>query len=287
MLASFQCTLEAMDILSRPVLPADHRIHYGAEPSQFGDLWLPVRRASELAPVVVFFHGGWWKSEYDLGYAGYLCDALKREGIAAWSVEYRRVGATSGGWPATFQDAAAGCDHIVQLARSFPLDLSRVITMGHSAGGHLAFWIAGRDHIASDSEVFRSMPDVHLRGTIALAGAVDLRVTIELAGKSSFAHDRDEVYRLMGGGPEEFPKRYQAGNPGDLLPFQARQVLIQGTEDDQIPPQLPDRWAAMSRRMGSHATVSIIPGADHFDVVDPSSAAWPAVVHQTKALLEM
>ncbi|GAC1415353.1 MAG: alpha/beta hydrolase [Acidobacteriaceae bacterium] len=274
-----------MDILSRSLLPADHRISYGTAPSQFGDLWLPVKAASAGAPVVVFFHGGWWKSEYDLGYAGYLCDALKREGIATWSVEYRRVGSTGGGWPATFQDAAAGCDHIAKLAKNYPLDLSRVITMGHSAGGHLAFWIAGRDHVASESEVVRPLRDVHLRGCIGLAGAVDLRLTIELAGNATFAHDRDEVYRLMGGRPEEVPKRYEAGNPGDLLPFQAAQVLIQGTDDDQIPPQLPERWAAMSLRLGSHATVKIIPGADHFDVVDPSSRAWPAVLQQVKVLL--
>ena len=205
-----------MDILSRPVLPADHRIHYGPDASQFGDLWLPQTSAHHPVPLVVFFHGGWWKSAYDLGYAGYLCAALKREGIATWSVEYRRVGPTGGGWPATFQDAAAAFDHVSVLARTYPLDLTRVITMGHSAGAHLAFWIAGRHHIASDSELHGAVQGPGLRGTVALAGAVDLRLTIELAGDSIFAHDRDEVYRLMGGKPEDLPQRYAAGNPGDL-----------------------------------------------------------------------
>ena len=101
-----------MDILSRPLLTADHRIHYGAGPYQFGDLWIPQTRSGSLVPLVVFFHGGWWKSQYDLGYAGYLCAALKQDGIATWSVEYRRVGETGGGWPATFQDAVAGFDFV-------------------------------------------------------------------------------------------------------------------------------------------------------------------------------
>ena len=161
-----------MDILSLPVLTADHRIAYGSAPSQFGDLWLPQPHGASLLPLVVFFHGGWWKSEYDLGYAGRLCNALKSQGIACWSIEYRRVGNAGGGWPGTFQDAAAGFDFLASLAKSYPLDLRRVLTMGHSAGGHLAFWIAGRHHIDPGSEIDLPGPVIPLRGAIALAGAV-------------------------------------------------------------------------------------------------------------------
>jgi acetyl esterase/lipase len=230
-----------------------------------------------LLPLIVFFHGGWWKSEYDLGYAGHLCAALKKEGIATWSVEYRRVGETGGGWPATFQDAAAGFDYAATLARSYPLDLSRVITMGHSAGGHLAFWVAGRHHIQANSEIYQPRPKVALLGTIALAGAVDLRLTIDLSGYFTYAHDKHEVYALMGGRPQDLPDRYKAGNPGDLLPFHVPQFLIQGSADDQIPPELPALWAGMARRLGDTATVNMIPSADHFDVVDPESGAWRTV----------
>ncbi len=274
----------AMHILSRPALVANHRIHYGSGPFQFGDLWLPGSRGR--SPLVVFFHGGWWESEYDLGYAGYLCDALKNAGIATWSVEYRRVGSTGGGWPTTFQDAAAGFDHVVALSKSYPLDLSQVIAVGHSAGGHLAFWIAGRQHVPPQSEIFRPLQGVHLRGVVGLAGVVDLRLAVELAGHSIFAHDRDEVYALMGGSPRDVPKRYQAGNPGDLLPLQSPQFLIQGGDDEQIPPELPDRWVAMARLRGSQAAATIIAGADHFDIVDPESKAWPVVLQKIKMALE-
>ena len=265
------------DVLSRPASTADHRIHYGQDPSQFGDLWLPPTGGKSVVPLVVFFHGGWWKSEYDLSYASHLCADLKQHGIAAWSVEYRRVGKTGGGYPRTFQDAASGFDFAATLAGSYPLDLSRVITMGHSAGGHLAFWIAGRHHIEPGSELYQPRPQVPLLAAIALAGAVDLRLTIDLSGYLDFAHDKQEVFALMGGPPAEYRDRYKAGNPGDLLPFNVPQFLIQGTEDDQIPAGIPERWAQNAQGAGDKVAVTILPGADHFDVVDPQSHAWPAV----------
>ena len=266
-----------MDVLSEAAPSADDRIHYGPGPCQFGDLRLPQNAAKTPVPLVVFLHGGWWQSAYDLEYAGHLCAALKTAGIASWSIEYRRVGSTGGGWPATFQDVAAGCDYVATLAKSYPIDLNRVIAMGHSAGGHLAFWLAGRHHIPEASTIYERQPAVALRGAIALAGAVDLRLTCDLSGYFTFAHDKREVYSLMGGPPAVFEDRYRAGNPGDLLPFGIPQVLIQGSEDGQIPPQLPARWAEMARRQGDEVTVAIVPGAGHFDVVDPRSSAWPVV----------
>lgn len=274
-----------MDILSRPVLPPDHRIPYGKDPFQFGELWLPVARTHTPAPLIVFFHGGWWQSAYDLGYTGYLCDALRQHGIAVWSVEYRRVGDTGGGWPATFQDAAAGLAHITALARTYPLDLTRVVTMGHSAGGHLAFWLAGMHHLDPASPIYLRGAILPLRGCIALAGAVDLRLTIDLSGYFTFAHDKHEVYSLMGGTPTGHPDRYRQGNPGDLLPFNIPQVLIQGSEDGQIPPTLPARWAQNAYRIGDSANVHILPHTDHFDVVDPGSSAFPAILDAARKML--
>lgn len=266
-----------MDVLSRPAPVADHRIFYGEGPCQFGDLWIPtVKIGTTEFPLVVFFHGGWWKSKYDLEYAGHLCAALKSMRIAVWSVEYRRVGETGGGWPMTFEDAAAGLEFVATLAESYSIDLERVITMGHSAGGHLAFWTAGKGRIEV-GEMKLPVPRIKLVGAIALAGAVDLRMTMDLAGEELFAHDRDEICALMGGAPKVVPERYAVGNPGDLLPFGIPQILIQGTEEDQIPPGLPAGWAKAAGEAGDDVTVEMIAGADHMDVVDPESKAWEVV----------
>ena len=274
-----------MDVLSAIPPPADYRIRYGPNEFQFGDLWLPMSAAKSPLPLAVFVHGGWWKSEYDLRHAGHLCAALKSAGVAMWSIEYRRVGSTGGGWPMTFQDVAAGCDHVTTLAKSFPLDLNRVIAMGHSAGGHLAFLLGGRHHVSEASPIYQPRPRVALRGVIALAGAVDLRLTCDLSGYFTFAHDKHEVYNLMGGSPAEFQDRYRAGSTRDLLPLGLPQVLIQGSEDDQIPPEMPGRWAELARHQGDAVTITMIPLADHLDVIDPQSKAWATVQSEVLTML--
>ena len=123
------------------------------------------------------------------------------------------------------------------------------------------------------------------RGGVALAGAVDLRLTIDLAGYFTFAADKGNVIRFMGAKPDEAPERYRAGNPGELLPLNVPQVLLQGTYDDQIPPQLPARWAERGKKLGENVIVEMIGGAAHMDVVDPETYAWTRVQAQVKRLL--
>src|SRR5579872_5792979 len=121
---------------------ADARLRYGPDPLHFGDLRLPGGTGPH--PVVVMVHGGFWRARFNLEYAGHLCAALAALGIATWNVEYRRLGDTGGGWPGTLLDVAAAADHLRTLAAPYHLDLSRVVAMGHSAGGHLALWLAAR-----------------------------------------------------------------------------------------------------------------------------------------------
>lgn len=266
-----------MDVLDRTPPPADHRIPYGPASLQFGDLRLPITAPGHKLPVVVFVHGGWWQASYGLEYGGHLCAALKNAGVATWSLEYRRVGDAGGGWPGTMQDVAMGFDHLRTLAKAYPLDLERVVVAGHSAGGHLALWLAGRHHIPETSPLHTPQPAVGLAGVVGLAAAADLRLTIDLSGTFRFANGKPSVISLIGGTPADYEDRYRAANPGDLLPLSVPQVLLQGSEDNQIPPTLPERWAGNARRQGDHVTVTIIPGADHFDIVDPESRAWPVV----------
>ena len=122
--------------------PADVRIPYGDGEFQFGDLRLPEGPGPYA--VAILIRGECFLSMYNIEHNVRFAEALTESGIAVWNLEYRRVGNEGGGWPGTFEDIAHGADHLRVLAKEYPIDLERVISIGHSAGGHLALWVAAR-----------------------------------------------------------------------------------------------------------------------------------------------
>lgn len=209
---------------------------------------------------------------------GHLCAALAAGGVATWNVEYRRIGNRGGGWPGTFEDVARAVDYLRELAPAHGLDLGRVVALGHSAGGHLALWAAGRRRIPAESPVYSDAP-LRLRGVVALAAVSDLRRAWELRLSDG------AVKQLMGGTPEQFPERYAAASPAELLPLGVRQVLIHGTEDDSVPYAISRDYQAAAVAAGDDAALVTLPGAGHFETVDPTSREWPAVRSAVTALL--
>jgi acetyl esterase/lipase len=256
------------EILDLPPPPADLRLSYGPLPLQFGDLRLPTTPPPH--PLAILVHGGFWRARYDLAHLGHLAAALTAEGIATWSLEYRRIGDEGGGWPGTFLDVAAGADHARTLAPIYGLDLGRVITLGHSAGGHLALWLAGRSRIASAGPLHGATP-LSLRGAMSLGGVVDL------AEAWTMALDDRVVEQLMGGTPDTVPERYVAGNPYALLPLGVPHILMHGTEDEPVPYAIGERYAGQAAAMGDQVEMITLQGMGHFEPIDPRSAAWPLV----------
>ena len=145
------------DLLAKPRAKADIRIAYGTDPNQFGELWFSPGKGP--FPVVVLIHGGCWQaSTARHNMMDYMAADLRAKGIAVWNLEYRRIGHAGGGYPGTFLDAAAGIDELRALAKARHLDLTRVVVAGHSAGGHLATWTAGRGHLAKTSPLYMARP---------------------------------------------------------------------------------------------------------------------------------
>src|SRR5215475_9605461 len=143
------------DILTRAATPADDRISYGPNEFQFGELRLPKgAKGNGPYPVAIVIHGGCWMAEYGLSYMGHLSAGLTEAGVATWSVEYRRVGNSGGGWPGTFEDVSRAADHLRKISKQYNLDIDRVIAVGHSAGGHLALWLAARKSLPKGSPVY-------------------------------------------------------------------------------------------------------------------------------------
>jgi acetyl esterase/lipase len=244
------------------------KIPYGADASQFGDLHLPSGQAR--LPVVVVVHGGYWGASYGKELGTPLAKALAAQGFAAWNIEYRRIG-IGGGWPGTFTDVAAAMDALsdkVNDAAGGRLDLSRVVVLGHSAGGHIAAWLSAR-HRLTAGQVGAS-PKVRPVAYVAQAGVLDL-----VSGFDKALGD-GAVGRLMGGSPTEVAARYAVGSPYALLPYGIPGTLVHGLDDDVVPIEQSDHFAAQATRLGDKVTEVRLPGVDHFMLIDPSTQAWVA-----------
>lgn len=224
--------------------PGGSVVHYGPLPEQVVEYWHGGSRG-----LVAFIHGGFWRSEYDRSHARPLCNDLAARGFTVAALEYRRTSPGVLGWPDTFDDVDAA------LA-SLPTELP-VVVVGHSAGGHLALWAASHHPVV---------------GVLALAPVADLA--------AAYREDLDggAVRALLGGSPEEEPSRYASADPLGL-PCPAPTVLIHGDEDQQVPLAQSQAYTQVTGAKLIEPT-----SADHYDVIDPESAAWPTVVGEIEGL---
>lgn len=270
--------LDLLDRLAREAPPPTARIAYGPAPQQFGDLRLSAGATSQRWPVVIAIHGGYWRARYDLAYFGAVCGALARAGIATWNIEYRRLGNPGGGWPGLFEDVASAADALRGLAGQYPLDLSRTLALGHSAGGQLALWLAARPRLAGGSALWRDDP-LPIHGVVSLAGVADLRRAWELRLSDNVTE------ALLVATPDQAPDRYAAASPYDLLPLGVPQIMIHGTADENVPFELSQRYVERARALADHARLVPLPGVGHFEPVDPSAPEWQIVARETLSLL--
>ena len=228
---------------------------YGAAPRQHLEVWTPAATGpGQPWPVAVLLHGGYWRDRYDLHLMDGLAAELAGRGWLVANAEYRRVGADGGGWPATFDDVRGA----VAAAAALPgADPSRVVAIGHSAGGQLALWAAAQRPLAA---------------VVALAPVSDLH---EASARGLSDH---AVHGLLGGPPTEHPDRYAAADPMRHVPLQTRTLVVHGDADVNVPLDLSQAYVEAARAAGDDVTYLELAGADHFVVIDPTSAAWRAVV---------
>lgn len=257
-------TLAASGLLAACALPADRasrrtaaddgkeahvrRIEYGTDTQQFAEL---TRPDGPSRGVVVVIHGGFWQAQYDLSLGRPLAVALAAAGWTAYNIEYRRVG-NGGGWPATFDDVSAAIDALadVEGAESGP-----VITLGHSAGGHLAVLAASRPD-----------PVVAVTAAVSQAGVLDLAAAV-----------RDD---LGGHAVQHFLATdavVPAADPTLLLPVEVPVRCIHGDRDDIVPASQSSDYVERATAAGGDAQLLLVDG-DHFTVIDTRSAAWTATL---------
>ncbi len=243
------------------------RLAYGADKDNIGDLYLPDNGADGL-PVVVMVHGGGWQTKYDMTYFAPISRAIADRGIAVWNIEYRR----GVDWRDTLADvdnATEALANTVQEAAGGRLDLDRVQVAGHSAGGQLAAWIAGRHTL--DASAPGAQPRIRPASATIMAGVFDM------ARAANIGNDRF-VPAFLGGMPNQVPDSYRIASPIEHLPTDVAVTAIHGDSDATVSVNQSKVYVEAARSAGDSAELEILPGLGHSDFVDPTSLAWSTSV---------
>lgn len=261
------------DLLERQRPEPDATIAYGNASMQKVDVWLPAGAGPH--PTLLMVHGGCWQTEIaDRRIMNWIADDLRGRGIAVWNIDYRGVDREGGGYPGTFQDAAAAADALREHAGRYKLDVSRLVAAGHSAGGHLALWLAGRPKLPEGSPL-RAGDPIAIHEVISLGGLPDLEEATRPPGSGC---GTEVIEKLTGG-------RFADTSVPHLLPLGVPQVLVNGMQDRIIPTAYAEGFAAPARAAGDEVTVRMIDRTGHVELIAPESEAWKATVAEIERAL--
>ncbi|MDH7976004.1 alpha/beta hydrolase [Sphingomonas sp. AR_OL41] len=259
------------DLLGRPRPAPDATLSYGADPLQQVDVWIP--KGAGPFKTVLMVHGGCWTTDIatrDL--MNWVADDLRHAGYAVWNIEYRGVDRPGGGYPGTFADVAAAADALATHAARFHLDASRIVAVGHSAGGHLALWLAAR-HKLPASNPLRGAHPLPIAHVVSLGGLPDLEAA---AADPKQGCGTEVVARLVGPPLPTHRDVYADTSVPRLLPLGVPQDLVNGAQDSIIPPHHGTGYVARAQLAGDAVNIRFVPATGHVELVAPETAAWAA-----------
>ncbi|MCC5914058.1 MAG: alpha/beta hydrolase [Balneolaceae bacterium] len=265
------------DLIDGELPEPDHRITYGADSLQSGELWLPEETPRA---TVILYHGGCWQGIYPgVEIMNHMAYALRNDGFAVWNTGYRRLGDEGGGYPGTFKDAATGADYLREIRREFDLGEGPVIAAGHSAGGHLAAWTALRRNLP-DSSPLKTIDPIEIDGVISLAGINDLERYARYGASSCGS---DTVPQLVNADKRE-KDPYRDTSPLHLLPFDVPYIEISAAFDAPVPPFMGFHFVNAALEAGDHAEHILQESAGHFEMIAPWSSEWEEVISLFRTL---
>ena len=256
------------DLTERAKPNPDATVDYGTDPYQKVDVWVPQGKGP--FPTVLMVHGGCWTTSIaDRSLMNWIADDLRKDGIAVWNIDYRGVDRPGGGYPGTFTDAAAAADALKANAHKYHLDAKHVVAVGHSAGGHLALWLAARGKIARTSPLYTRSP-LKIAHAISLGGLPDLEATAASPDNGCGV----EVVGKLVGAPGSRPDVYADTSVPRLLPLGVAQDLVNGQDDKIIPLRMGTDYVAAARGKGDRAALHIVAQTGHVELIAPETGAW-------------
>ncbi len=269
-------------VLAVPAARPDQTFSYGEAEDQQAELFLPTDKGGAakgdatkaLRPVIVTIHGGCWRNDLPgREQMRAAAAAFLEKGWAVWNIGYRRIGEEGGGYPGTFQDVARAIDLLRDHADANRLDLSHVVFFGHSAGGHLALWAAGRSRLPDGP--LKTGDPLKPAGVVAVGGFGDLKT---FAADINLQCGDDTVAKLTGADLPERPDPFADTSPAALLPTGVPVILLHGVYDSVAFPYVALTHTIAARKAGDRAEVQIAPQAGHFEVIVPGTAAFSQAV---------
>ena len=246
-----------------PSDPPTLTVAYGtASARQYGELRMPQGKGP--FPLAVIWHGGCWAGMGGTANVGALASFLAANGVATWTPSYRELG-SDGGWPNTFADWAQGLGYVNTLAESYPLDLTRITVMGHSAGVTPVMWLATGNK--GDAVISGELPDV--RAAVAIDGP--LRIA-DFVGVDAMVCGQPVIATMMGGTPAEVPARYAMLDPLANKPLVERLLVIDGALPDPDPAMIE-----ALRAQGIKTEVIRVAQDQHFNMLVPGTRDFAAI----------
>ena len=217
------------------------------------DLYLP-READGPTPVLMYIHGGGWvggnKETNVLRLLPYL-----EQGWAVVNVQYR-LGRVERA-PAAVEDCLCALRWVIRNADEYNFDVSRIVTTGHSAGGHLALTTgmipasAGLDRECPGDEELRVAAVINWYGITDVGDLLDgpntKRYAVQWMGSMA---DRFDIAKRVS--PVEYVR---AGLPPVLT--------IHGDADPTVPYQHAVDLREQLDRAGVPNELHTVPGGLH------------------------
>ncbi|HEX4584346.1 MAG TPA: alpha/beta hydrolase [Burkholderiaceae bacterium] len=230
---------------------------YGDEPAERLDIF-PAR--DEPAPLLVFFHGGYWRS-LDKSDFSWIAPGLVERGVTVALVNYGLAPQTP--MEDMVRQALAAIAWLYRKAGRYGIDRDRISLCGHSAGAHLAAL-----SMAALWNVYAyDLPDDLVKGVLALSGVYDLEPLLYAPFLNvDLKLDSEQAWRLS-------PLTYPARAGVRLI------TAVGGAETTEFARQT----ALIGQRWHSNLVREVpLPGCNHYEVVDaladPASPLFEAAL---------